>query len=197
VSVWPWEHVAFGYILYTLTLRALVGRRPTDREAIVLLWFTQVPDLVDKPLAWQFDVLPAGLSVAHSLFAVIPVIGAAILLARRSAAAGLGSAVAVGYSSHLLGDALYPWVLGSSMRVGFLLWPVVPVASDTAAVGFVAHVAHFAEHFLLVLSTGRGAVVIGLEIVLLGGAVWLWVRDGRPGVRTLGAATSSCLRALR
>jgi hypothetical protein len=43
-----------------------------------------LPDLVDKPLSWWLDVLPAGTSLAHSLTGFLP-------------AAAVASAVGVRY----------------------------------------------------------------------------------------------------
>ena len=61
--MWPWEHLAFGYLLWSLWLRARGRSLPGDWEALVLVFATQLPDLVDKPLAWQLGVLPGGRSL--------------------------------------------------------------------------------------------------------------------------------------
>ena len=49
--MWPWEHLAFGYVLYSLGVRTLRGRTPRGPPVLVLAVATQVPDLLDKPLA--------------------------------------------------------------------------------------------------------------------------------------------------
>ena len=63
--MWPWDHLAFGYVWYTLASRGWDGRPPSNAAAIALAVGTQFPDLVDKPLAWWLDVLPAGRSLGH------------------------------------------------------------------------------------------------------------------------------------
>lgn len=70
--MWPWEHLAVGYIGYSLSVR-LAGRGvPRPRPVVALAVGTQFPDLVDKPLSWTLGVLPSGHSLAHSLFAALP-----------------------------------------------------------------------------------------------------------------------------
>ena len=60
--MWPWGHLALGYLLHSPLARARFGRPPTDRATLLLVIGTQLPDLVDKPLAWWLGVLPAGRS---------------------------------------------------------------------------------------------------------------------------------------
>jgi hypothetical protein len=71
--MWPWGHLALGYLLYSPFARARFGRPPTDRATLLLAFGTQLPDLVDKPLAWRLDVLPAGRTLGHSLLSVVAV----------------------------------------------------------------------------------------------------------------------------
>ena len=57
--MWPWGHLVFGYLLYLL-VRPRAWRNGDRFAVIVLMIGTQVPDIVDKPLAWWFGVLPSG-----------------------------------------------------------------------------------------------------------------------------------------
>jgi hypothetical protein len=180
--VWPWEHLALGYLLVSLTIRVVAGRPPRDHEAIVVAVATQCPDLVDKPMAWTFDVLPSGLSLAHSLTVAVPLTTLAFLLSHRRGTPGLGIAVAVGYGSHLFADALYPVVYGDPVRVAFLLWPVLEGPQDPAMLGGLGHVFTALARLELLVSTPAGPLFLVVEFALLGGAVGVWLQDGSPGV---------------
>ncbi len=72
----PWAHAAFGYLIYHwYTARADTHTHPTGLSALLLVFGTQVPDIVDKLLAWTFDVLPLGRSLGHSVFTLLLICG--------------------------------------------------------------------------------------------------------------------------
>ena len=177
--MWPWEHLAVGYLLYSVSLRLVYGNRPGDAATVALAFATQLPDLVDKPLAWVFDVLPSGLSLAHSLLFALPLSALVVLVAVRRGSPAIGSAFAIGYLSHLAGDVAYPYFVGDGLRVGFLLWPLVP-ASPEPTVGFLSLVIRFFEQFLAFLGTPRGQLYVVFEALLLATAIGLWMADGCP-----------------
>ena len=123
--MFPWTHAVFGYVLVLVVVFAL-GRRVSRAELIAVIAGTQVPDLVDKPLAWGFAVLPSGRSLAHSLLFAVPLVALVVTSAwyRRHPEAGV--AFGLGYLSHLIGDtyvAVYYW---RPEEFTFLLWPVLP-----------------------------------------------------------------------
>ncbi len=71
-----------------------VRARPTPRASGgcgrgVLAFGAVLPDLVDKPLAWQFDLFETGYAVAHSAFVVVPALFVVYVLARRRRAGPL------------------------------------------------------------------------------------------------------------
>jgi len=185
--MWPWEHLAFGYLCYSLGGRA-VGRRdrPTDREAYALVVATQFPDLVDKPLAWTFDILPSGISLAHSLAFAVPFCLLAAALARRRGVPGVDAAVAVGYGSHLAGDGLYPFLTGGEIATSFLFWPfgARPPIEETA---FLVEVSRLFASFRAFLVTPRGQAYLVVEGAVLALTLVLWTRDGWPGSGLLNA----------
>lgn len=187
--MWPWEHLIFGYLLFSLLGR--LGRRfdPGDRSAALLVTFTQFPDLVDKPLAWGLGVLPSGISAAHSVFVALPVAALAVLVGRRARWPTAGLGVAVGYLSHLLGDAVYPALTGGSVRIDAFLWPVVVVPSDRPA-DVAGIIQSLLANFATALAGETGPLYLGLELVAVAAAVGLWYDDGCPGLRRLGASGS-------
>ena len=179
--MWPWEHLAFGYVLWAVSVRLLRRRAVRPAETVAVALGTQVPDLVDKPLAWTFDVLPSGVSLAHSLTFALPTTAAAFVLGRRTGRTGAAAAFAAAYGSHLVGDALYPLVRGKPFSLRFVLWPFVP-ASPPATEGLLRNVVHYLDATAATLVTTRGLWYLAVEVGLLGGAFALWMLDGAPGV---------------
>lgn len=176
--MWPWEHLAVGYLAYSGVSRLVWGEPPSTRGALVVGVAAVAPDLVDKPLAWGLDVLPAGKSLAHSLFAFLPLAGLAGLLGAWRGSKRLSSAFVLGYGSHLAADVLYPLVVRGDLRAGFLFWPIVPVRGGAESV--LPHLRELLGAFLAFLATPRGAVYLAAEIGLLAAAVAVWVADGTP-----------------
>ena len=182
--MWPWEHLAFGYLLWSgyVHLRRRRGARPD--EALAVAVGSQFPDLIDKPLAWTFAVLPSGISLAHSLTLALPAAAVALVLGRRTDRRGAAAAFVVAYASHLLGDAIYPFVWGHSFSLSFLLWPLVPASSPTVN-GFLSNFLYYLDSFAASLASPMGVVYLAIEAALLGAALVLWVSDGTPGPRSL------------
>jgi len=133
--MFPWAHAAFGYALFAST--AFLRRRRISRtELLAVVIGTQLPDLVDKPLAWWFNALPSGRSLAHSLVVAVPLSIGVLLFAWYRTHPETGLAFATGYMSHLFGDsygALYHW---RPTEFSFLLWPLLPAYPDDSG-GFL------------------------------------------------------------
>jgi membrane-bound metal-dependent hydrolase YbcI (DUF457 family) len=171
--MWPWGHVALGYLLYSPFARQRGGRPPTTSAVVAVGVGTLLPDLVDKPLAWSVAVLPNGRSLAHSAFALVVLVGLAWLLAtrwrprRRVPVA----AFAIGYGSHLLGDGLHAVVTAQFDDLAYLLWPVLPPVEYPTTQSFAAH---FAQLSL--------TPSLGFELALTALAILVWYRDGTPGL---------------
>lgn len=178
--MWPWEHAAVAYIGYSVFNRLTNGTTPVAGPVVALLLGSQIPDLIDKPLAWWLQILPSGRSLGHSLLFALPVSALAIWTGRYRHRTDIGVAFAFGYLSHLPGDVVYPVLLGDRPAVGFLLYPLVPRA-DTVESGVLLKVFDLAGDFLVFLQTSRGMLYLGGEIALLLVTLWLWVGDGKPG----------------
>jgi hypothetical protein len=179
--MWPWEHLAFGYLLFSGYAHTVHGERPVRADAYALAFATQLPDIVDKPLAWTFGVLPSGTSFAHSVFLAVPVATVAVLVAQRYGVDSVGRAFGIGYLSHLAGDVLYPLVLTGGVSPDYLLWPFVDQAAIEPA-GSLATTLRLLSQFGDFLATPWGVVYLALELCLLGIALALWSADGLPGL---------------
>lgn len=175
--MWPWGHVAVGYLLYTAYSRARFDEHPSHVPALILVLGTQFPDLVDKPLAWYLGVLPTGRTLAHSLVTALPLVLVVYLAARWYGRGEYGVAFAVGALSHLSVDAL-PVLWSTEVTANFLLWPVVPV--DTYEEG--------APTVLGLLLGSLSDPYFFSEFVLVVIALALWVRHGHPGLPPIRSA---------
>lgn len=168
--MFPLGHLSVGYLLYAGWCRRL-GTPPAPGPMLALVVCSLLPDLVDKPLAWGFGVLPTGQSLAHSLLVLVPLCLVAVLVSRRRGRVEYGVAVSLGALSHPVLDAL-PVLWGEESRFGFLLWPywsVEPYESDAPTLADL------------------GAAVIGTPSVLLEGLLLVlagvvWYKQGRPGL---------------
>lgn len=186
--MWPWGHLAAGYLCYSVYCRFVADRAPRGVPTVVALFGTQTPDLVDKPLAWTLGVLPSGRSLGHSLVTVAVVTPVVWWVARRRDAEPLAAAFGLGYLVHLFTDALYPLLELDLVRAGFLAWPLVPQPGyDESSLGVLTY-------FLRLQPTP--AVVFELLLVAVAGVAWHL--DGHPGlgtVRSLSARVRDTARS--
>lgn len=181
--MWPWEHLAVAYLLGSVAAR-LGAARPTTGTVLVVGLGSQLPDLIDKPLAWTFGVLPSGRTLGHSAFAALFLSGVVLTLARRYDRPLLGVVFAVAYGSHLLGDLAYGLFTVGRLDAGFLLWPIVSATPDTG-MGVIDRFGRLLASFGQFLETSTGRRYLLFEGLLLASATALWFFDGRPGWRWL------------
>jgi hypothetical protein len=177
--VWPWGHLAFAYLLHSSFVHLRFRRRPTWPGVALVALGSQVPDLIDKPLAWTLNVLPSGRSLGHSVLVGTVIVVVAVALLRRYDLPGWP--FALGYYSHLLSDSLRPLLDGRFHDLAFLLWPFFEIeAGSGPSVGIV--------HYLLNAQL-EGTVLVDLG---LASAVFVWwLLDGAPGVSDLWRAIDS------
>lgn len=180
--MWPWEHLAVGYLAYSLLSRAWTGRPPDGATALTVAFASQLPDLIDKPLAWTFGIFPGGYSVGHSIFVASGLSALAIVGSRRGGRPELGVAFAVGYLAHLPGDLLYLYVANGYLNPAVVLWPAVPAVPGTATSGLLAHFIEYLRAYVASIARGHLVWFTLLEVALLVAALLAWLRDGRPGI---------------
>ena len=194
--MWPWEHVLFAYVFYSVSVHLGSRSPPTDLAAAALALGALFPDLVDKPLAWQFGVVETGWGPAHSVFVAAPVAVLVYALAGWRGDRRVGLAFCVGYLLHLPGD-----VLPASLSRGFLylppvLWPVGdPATTDHGSLlaGVYGLLTEYAVGLLALEVTPVVALQVGS--VVAGGLLWLY--DGLPGLWLLPAAFRAVAGRLR
>jgi membrane-bound metal-dependent hydrolase YbcI (DUF457 family) len=174
--MWPWGHLAVGYLVYSFVAHLGYRRRPGDRATLAVAIGTQFPDLVDKPLAWTLAVLPNGRSLTHSLFVALVILTILQIVLRSRGSGEIATAFGVGYLSHLATDALYPALAGDYHQLLFLAWPAVPPVEYATEQSFAAHLSQLTLDAFVAAELGLGVVAFAV-----------WLADGAPG---LGAVTA-------
>ncbi|ELZ44577.1 putative membrane-bound metal-dependent hydrolase [Halorubrum coriense DSM 10284] len=121
---------------------------------------SQFPDLVDKPLAHQFGVLPSGRVFIHSLPFALPIAGGVLAYGLYTERPRVAGAFVVAYLSHLLGDTYRRLFAGQIPSD--LLWPFV-AAQQRPTVPFWAGV----NGINVRLWTAFSTVVIGATLIIV------------------------------
>ncbi|AUG46996.1 metal-dependent hydrolase [Haloarcula taiwanensis] len=179
--MWPWGHLAVAYLVYAVYTRFDPTRRQTAATLTALAVGSQFPDLIDKPLAWTFGVLPSGRSLAHSLLSLLFI---AVVLHRLAALyrrTDLSTAFTLGAFAHTLTDmspTAVGGVLGGDLTqlqwLRFLVWPLQPPPPYANDASFVEQFASLSlEPYVL------------FQFGLFGLAVAVWLVHGAPGLRSV------------
>jgi membrane-bound metal-dependent hydrolase YbcI (DUF457 family) len=127
----PFEHFLFAMVPVGVYTWIRTGRPPTGYTVVLVLTGALLPDIIDKPLAWTFGVLPSGRMFAHSLVISGPILVAGYLYATRRGRGRDAAVFAVAYFSHLVGD-FHPILRQGTDYYFFpnLFWPLLPANPD-------------------------------------------------------------------
>lgn len=180
--MWPWGHAAVGYLLYVAYTRLRYDRPPNGLAVVLLLFGTQLPDLIDKPLAWTLPILPSGRSLGHSLLFLAPLV-LLVTVAVRDRNSEWATAFAIGALSHTIVDVLPALIRGDLAYTTSLVWPLLPPPPyDEQGRTIIGH-------FLSL----EPSPMVTFELVLALVGVVVWWRQGRPGLRAVRAGVSETL----
>lgn len=185
--MWPWEHALFAYLLYSLVSRLWFRRPPMALAVLVLVVASSGPDLIDKPLAWQFGVFQSGYSLGHSVFFAIPLVVLAGLLAWYDGRPDAGLAFGVGYLSHLVGDLVPIYAEEGELSLYPVIWPLGERSTTDNSQGFldrflelfVPYTREFGADLLAFELSAYARFQLGIAAF----AVCLWLVDGAPVLR--------------
>jgi hypothetical protein len=154
-------------------------------DAYAVLVGSQFPDLIDKPGSWLFDILPSGVSLAHSVFIAVPVTTLVIIESRRRNQTAAGLAFSTGYLSHLPSDALYGTIArGSPPSYRVFLWPIAPKTTSSPG-GFLTNVRYYFDMYQSMRNHPNVVWFVVFEVLFLSTAIVLWIADGKPGIGLL------------
>jgi hypothetical protein len=180
-GMWPWGHLAVAYLLYTVGRHWRFDRPPRPLPVIALAVGSQTPDLIDKPLAWNFGILPGGRTLAHSLFVLALLVPAVVLVSDRFGHRPIGIGFLAGYGAHLLADIPPAVLSGEFVSAAYLLWPLLEQPPEDPVAGILDAILHYYT---------LGAYE-WFQFGLLAVAALVWYRDGTPGV---GLVTTPLVR---
>lgn len=179
--MWPWDHLAFGYPLFQV-LRALKPRPQLDDHTFFVLAIgTQLPDVIDKPLALSVGLLPSGLSLGHSFVFLAILTPLAVSISNRFGRPELAGALITGVASHLIGDVLFALLIGSPRPYQFIFWPVIPTVTETS-VGLGPTIGERWSKYIKYLSTSRGTVYLFMNLTFNAMVLAVWIVNGTPGM---------------
>ena len=167
--MFPHEHL-FVALLPVLAYVALRDRRlPTRGVVFATAVGSQFPDLVDKPLAHQFGVIPSGRVFMHSLPFAIPIMIVVLVYGWHTDRLRVAGAFVAAYLLHLVGDT-YRNLLAGQIPSD-LLWPFV-AAQSRPGVPFWAGI----DGIYVRLWTIFSAAVLTVTLTVVVHDVWRQVR---------------------
>ncbi|WP_254530367.1 metal-dependent hydrolase [Natrinema gelatinilyticum] len=181
--MWPWEHAIVGYLAYSVCCHLLFRDSPSGLEAFVVVLASILPDLIDKPLAWEYGIFDAGYAIGHSVFFIVPL---SIVVGTIASAVGrprTAFAFGIGISLHPPGDVLYSYVSQGIVQVELMLWPVVTLSGPPPSPGFFESFELLFGRYLADLLAGDVSTYVWLQFGLAAFAFLLWLYDGVPVLR--------------
>lgn len=175
--MWPWGHLAVAYLLYAMIVR-LRGNRQQLLPLVAVIFGSQLPDLVDKPLAWTFAILPNARSLMHSFITIMLVLIVSYWVSQRFQREDIVFGLGVGMVSHILMDPDPSVVVGllqgeweQLQWMTYVLWPLLPEPPYSPDLSFMR-----------VFSAFRFGLFELFEFVLFAAAVIVWLRSNTPRV---------------
>ena len=185
--MFPWTHLAVGYLLYTIWTRLRFRRAPADGPTVALGVGTQFPDLVDKPLHLVFGIFD-GRAIGHSLLTILPLCLALLTVGIRYGYVRHATAFGIGALSHLLGDARTAIMLGQvEDNAAYLFWPLLP-APTYPQDSITDHLGTISELLSEIDPSAPATLVttqLGFGLVLSAFLLTIWLYDGAPGLGSL------------
>lgn len=179
--MFPWEHVIVGYVTFSLLSRLLYRGPPGDWPALLVVFGSLLPDLVDKPLAWEYGVFETSYALTHSVLFAAPVCGAIWLLARWRGRGAVGAGLTTGWLLHLPADLVAYYVIRGRWEPERVLWPY-RTADPTTGTEFGAHALVYVGPYLEELLAGDPSPYVLINLFLAWLALCLWFFDGLPGL---------------
>lgn len=122
----PWSHFPVAAVPVTAYIWWQDRQFPTAKSLFIVGVGSQFPDLIDKPLAHQFFLLPSGRVGAHSLPIAIPIAIVALYVAWKLNPRRAGAVFVFAYASHIVADYYKLLVRPNPKSPTGLFWPLVP-----------------------------------------------------------------------
>ncbi|SEH10663.1 LexA-binding, inner membrane-associated putative hydrolase [Natronorubrum sediminis] len=194
--MWPWEHAIVGYLAYSLFCHTVYRDSPGGLEAFAVVFASVLPDLIDKPLAWEYGIFDSGYALGHSIFFAVPLSLFVGIVAHSLGRPRTGLAFGLGYLLHLPSDVVDAYVREGVYQPELMYWPVETTGSH-------GHSRNFLEQFFLLFSQYQSELLAGdlstymwIQIGMASGAALLWLYDGAPVLREVLVGSFRFIRSL-
>ncbi|OIB57354.1 metal-dependent hydrolase [Natrialba sp. SSL1] len=181
--MWPWEHAIIGYLAYSLFCHLYYRDSPTGFEAIAAVFASVLPDIIDKPLAWEYGFFETGYALGHSIFFAIPLALVIGWLARSVEQTRIGIAFGIGYLLHSPSDILHHYATSQKIQYELMLWPLAPVGSYEYPPGFVEYSMSLFGRYQNQVLVADFSIYIWIQAGVAVLTFLLWLYDGAPIVR--------------
>jgi hypothetical protein len=194
--MWPWEHAIVGYVAYSVFAHVVYRDSPSGLEAFAVVFASVLPDLIDKPLAWEYGIFESGYALGHSVFFAVPLSIIVGGLAHQVGRPRAGLAFGVGYLLHLPSDVLDAYLRNGVVQYELMLWPVVTPRGSGHEHGFVEYFAQLFGNYQNELLAGDLSTYLWVQLGLGAFAFALWLYDGAPVLRECLLRTKRVLESL-
>ena len=181
--MWPWEHAIVGYIAYSVFCHLVYRDSPTGVETIVVVFASVLPDIIDKPLAWEFGVFESGYALGHSIFFAVPLWIFVGLLTYAAGRPRLGWGFGIGYLLHLPADVIPIYFMRGEWQWERILWPVERTSGVPEDRGFVEQFFFLFDGYWAEVTSGDPSTYVWFQIGMTVFVVFLWMYDGAPVLR--------------
>jgi hypothetical protein len=182
-AMWPWEHAIVGYLAYSLCCHTLFRDSPTGLEAFAVVLASVLPDLIDKPLAWEYGVFENGYAIGHSLFFAVPLAILVGMIAHAATRPRVALAFGLGYLSHPFGDVVDSVFRKDTLQPELMLWPVATVEGHSPGPGFLEAFFDLFGRYSSDMLAGDISTYLWAQLGLAGAALVVWLVDGAPVLR--------------
>ncbi len=173
-----------------------VSALATGLEAFAAVFASVLPDLIDKPLAWEYGVFQSGYALGHSIFFAVPLSIAVGLLAHWVGRGPAGIAFGVGYLLHLPSDVLDGYLREGQAYPELMLWPLETVTEHDHGQGFTDQFWLFFNRYHHDFLAGDLSTYMWVQLGLASVVALLWLYDGAPVLRELVIWVTRGVRAL-
>jgi len=181
--MWPWEHAIVAYLAYSLCCHVVFRDSPTGLEAVVVVFASVLPDLIDKPLAWEFGVFDSGYAVGHSIFFAVPLAVFVGTIAHAATRPRAGLAFGLGYLSHPPADVVDTVFRQGVLQVELVLWPIASVDGRPPGPGVLEGFLYYFDRYWNAVLAGDLSTYLLIQFGLAGVVVVVWLVDGAPVLR--------------
>lgn len=124
--MFPHQHFIVAIVPVVAYIIVFDRRFPTIHLMGIVFLGSQFPDLVDKPLAHQFVMLPSGRVFMHSIPIVLPFLLVLGVYGWKTNRLRLSMAFAFAHLSHVFTDHLSALLSPNPQLPPELLWPILP-----------------------------------------------------------------------